>query len=79
MGYKNELGVELCEAMNIPSKGATGLTLSLHVGNIAKVTVERILLDDQADCIRKVIEKYQFTPTKKEETQNGRNETDSDS
>ena len=65
MSSKNELGVQLCEAMNIPVDSVREITLIVGPWPHVNVTVERIPHGDEVNNIKKVIEEYQFTPRKK--------------
>lgn len=54
------IGKELCEALKLDIKGVRTIDLHVAADEVTTITVVRLLQDDEATAMNKVLEKYQL-------------------
>ena len=70
--YANSMvfGEKLCKAFNIPIDGVTKITIEVSAGEIARVSIHRLVSPDEGDAVYEAIQNFALVhpPTDAEES-----------
>lgn len=57
-----ELGIALCEALGVPTKGVRKITIEADCSEAAVIMIERLMFSDELPKVREVMEKHGLAP-----------------